>query len=337
MLLGDITKLVTDADLDGIFAAAILKQVKPELKIIFTRAAQMRLGVIDSQIDRFTAICDLPFNKKCGLYIDHHDTNRPTESDKKAFIDSGGIYHWRPTPSAARAAYDLFKDSVNLSHIREMMVIVDAHDSGGIDLDLFLSDPFLLQLARALNIKEPDFLQEVCDAIAMGANEEELVRLCGPKVAITAQKSEWGVDYIRARTTSVDRLAICRLENTKVVPSGYMVTAAAGNAVDACCIIHGQEGGDIGDPANPPLSASFYANSFLKTPTCFDLSRMATFLDETGGGHKNACGCRIQPLTEDGELTFRDVNLEDIDRNLKCWLALWHDRENTLLLVDNLS
>ena len=337
MLLGDITKLVTDADLDGIFAAAILKQVKPELKIIFTRAAQMRLGVVDSQIDKFTAICDLPFDKKCGLYIDHHDTNRPTESDKKAFINGGGIYHWRPTPSAARAAYDLFKDYVNLSHLDEMMVIVDAHDSGDIDIDLFLSDPFILQLARALDIKEPDFLQEVCDAIATGANEAELVRRFGSKVTISAQKSEWGFDYIRARTTIVDRLAICRLENTKMVPSGYMVTAAAGNAVDACCIIHGQEGGDIGDHSNPPLAASFYANSFLKTPNRFDLSRMATFLDETGGGHKNACGCRIQPLTDDGELAFRDVNLGDIARNLEHWLALWHDREKTLQFVDNLS
>jgi hypothetical protein len=78
------------------------------------------------------------------------------------------------------------------------------------------------------------------------------------------------------------------------------------------------------------LAASFYANSFLSTPNRFDLSRMATLLDDTGGGHKNACGCRIQPLTDDGELIFRDVNLEDIDRNLELWLALWHDRENTL-------
>jgi hypothetical protein len=63
---------------------------------------------------------------------------------------------------------------------------------------------------------------------------------------------------------------------------------------------------------------------------------MATFLDQTGGGHKNACGCRIQPLTDDGEQTFRDVNLEDIGRNLECWLTLWHNREKSLILEDNL-
>jgi hypothetical protein len=337
MPLSDITKLITDADLDGVFAAAILKQVKPELKIIFTRAAQMGLGLMDTQIDRFTAICDLPFNEKCGLYIDHHDTNRPSESNKKAFIDSGGIFHWRPTPSAARVAYDLFKDSADLSHIEELMVIVDAHDSGGIDLDLFLADPFILQLARTLTIKEPEFLQEVCDAITSGADEAELLRLFGPKVAITAQKREGEADYIRDNTIIVDRLAICRLENSTVAPSGYLVTAIAGNAVDACCIIHGQEGGDIDDHSNPPLSASFYANSFLKTPNRFDLSKMATSLDKTGGGHKNACGCRIQPLAEDGELAYRTVNREDISRNLERWLTLWHNRENTLILNHNLS
>ena len=292
---------------------------------------------MDTQIDRFTAICDLPFNMNCGLYIDHHDTNHPSEFDKKAFIDSGGIFHWQPTPSAARVAYDLFKDSVDLSHIKELMIIVDAHDSGDIDLSLFLSDPFILQLARTLNIKDPEFLQEVCDAIAAGADEAELLRLFGPKVAITAQKRGGDTEYISAQTIINDRLAICRLENSKVVPSGYLVTAVAGNVIDACCIIHGQEGGDIGDHSNPPLAASFYANSFLDTPNRFDLSKMATFLDQTGGGHKNACGCRIQPLTDDGQLVFREVTLEDIDRNIGCWLAIWHNRENTLILKDNLS
>ncbi len=337
MPLSDITKLITDADLDGVFAAAILKQVKPELKIIFTRAAQMGLGFIDDQIDSSTAICDLPFNENCGLYIDHHDTNRPTDSKKRAFIERGGLFHWQPTASAARVAYDLFKDSVNLSHIKDMMMIVDAHDSGDIDLELFLSDPFMLQLARTLNIKDPGFLQEVCDTIAAGADETELIRVFGAKVALTAKKREGDAEYITAHTTIIDRLAICRLENSKVTSSGYLVTAISGEAVDACCIIHGQEGGDIGDHSNPPLSASFYANSFLKAPNRFDLSKMATFLDKSGGGHKNACGCRIQPLGDDGEVISRPVSLEDISRNLERWLTLWHNREITLVIEENLS
>ena len=332
MPLSDITKLVTDADLDGVFAAAILKQVKPELKIIFTRAAQMSLDYMDAQINSSTAICDLPFNEKCGLYIDHHDTNRPTDSKKKSFTDKGGIYHWRPTASAARAAYDLFKDSVDLSHVKKMMTIVDAHDSGDIDLDLFLSDPFLLQLARTLNINNPNFLEDVCNAIANGADEDDLLNSFGHEVAIVAQKREGDAEYISAHTTIIDRLAICRLENSNVAASGYLVTAISGDSVDACCIIHGQEDGDIDDPANPPLSASFYANSFLETPNRFDLSIMATHLDKTGGGHKNACGCRIQPLTEDGELIIRAVNNEDIERNLESWLKLWCDREKTILI-----
>ncbi len=332
MPLSDITKLVTDADLDGVFAAAILKQVKPELEIIFTRAAQMSLDYMGAQIDRHTAICDLPFNEKCGLYIDHHDTNRPTDSKKKSFTDRGGIYHWRPTASAARAAYDLFKDSVDLSHVTEMMTIVDAHDSGDIGLDLFLSDPFLLQLARTLNINNANFLKDVCDAIASGADEDDLLNSFGREVAIIAQKREGDAEYISANTTIIDRLAICRLENSNVAASGYLVTAISGDSADACCIIHGQEDGDIDDPANPPLSASFYANSFLETPNRFDLSKMATSLDKTGGGHKNACGCRIQPLTEDGELITRAVNNEDIERNLESWLILWRDRQNTILI-----
>ena len=59
---------------------------------------------------------------------------------------------------------------------------------------------------------------------------------------------------------------------------------------------------------------------------------MATYRDKNGGGHKNACGCRIQPLTEDGEPITRVVNNEDIERNLESWLKLWRDRQNTILI-----
>ena len=68
---------------------------------------------------------------------------------------------------------------------------------------------------------------------------------------------------VEQQTTIVDRLAICRLEDTGYRSNGYLITAYAGENADACCIIHGYSDGEIGDKMRPPLSASFYANSFL--------------------------------------------------------------------------
>jgi hypothetical protein len=53
---------------------------------------------------------------------------------------------------------------------------------------------------------------------------------------------------------------------------------------------------------------------------------MATLYDETGGGHHNACGCRIQPLSTDGDTENRSVESGDVERNLKGWLDVWSNR-----------
>ena len=57
------------------------------------------------------------------------------------------------------------------------------------------------------------------------------------------------------------------------------------------------------------------------------LSKLAIALDSTGGGHANACGCRIQPRdSSTGKLTQLDKQY-----NLEKWLELWADREIKLL------
>ena len=85
--------------------------------------------------------------------------------------------------------------------------------------------------------------------------------------------------------------------------------------------------GSIEDAKHPALGASFYANSFREQENPYDLSKLATLLDETGGGHANACGCRIQP--SDG--TKRKLVSGDKEHNLEQWLNLWKNRENQML------
>ena len=120
--LDNITRVVADSDLDGLMAAAVLKAAKPSIEVHFAHPALIRAGSIDHLIDRNTAICDLPFHENCGLYLDHHQTNRPTKQQQILFEQSGGICHWRDTPSAARAAFDLMKDELDLSHLEEIML-----------------------------------------------------------------------------------------------------------------------------------------------------------------------------------------------------------------------
>lgn len=326
-VLDGIERVIADSDLDGLMAAAVLKASKPSLEIHFSHPALIRSGSIDHLIDEKTALCDLPFHPKCGLYLDHHMTNKPTPEQEEIFIARGGICHWRDTPSAARAAYDLMKTELDLSHLEEVMPIVDALDSGGISFEDFMADGPVIRLSRSLSLKDPQHLQKVMEQFAQGESLDDILESHKDRLNQLSAERANEVEAISAATKIIDGLAICDLSNSGLRTNGYLVTALAGPEAIACCVIHGFTDGSIENPQRPALGASFYANSFRDEDNPFDLSRLATLLDESGGGHANACGCRIQPPINES----RNVEQDDIIRNLNQWLNLWSQRETKLL------
>lgn len=325
--LDGIVRVVADSDLDGLMAAAVLKASKPEIEVHFAHPALLRSGTLDHLIDRQTAICDLPFHEDCGLYLDHHLTNRPNEEQQAKFESEGGICHWRDTPSAARAAYDLMKNELDLSHLEDIMPMVDALDSGGISLDDFMNDGPIIRLSRSLSISDPDYMQVVLNQFASGIALNEILESHEIRLSRLSEERKTQAAFVKANTKIIDRMAICDLSETGVRSNGYLVTALSGPEAIACCVIHGYIDGTIEDANRPALGASFYANSFRGEDNPYDLSMLATLLDETGGGHANACGCRIQP----SDATKRSLNDCDKDYNLEKWLELWSDRDSKMI------
>ena len=321
----EVHRIVADADLDGLCAAAILQRALPGTDVVFAHPALVRSGHLDELIDRRTVIVDLPFHPACGWYVDHHLTNRPDEDAAAAFEAAGGRLDWAAEPSAARVAHNLVAPFSDLQHQTNLMPFVDAIDSGGIDRDDFLADGPLVRLARCLGTGQAEFMHHVLALLVEGANETDLVDdpEVAERLAAAAEDRQAAIDAVRSRTTIVDRLAICRMEGLPHRASGYLVTAHVGAEADACCVIHGHVDGAVERDDRPPLSASFYANSFFEGRRRVDLSRLATLLDETGGGHANACGCRVQAIDASGDAEDRPVEAEDVERNLEQWLALW--------------
>ena len=321
--LGNITRVVADSDLDGLMAAAVLKAAKPSIEVHFAHPALIRAGSIDHLIDRNTAICDLPFHENCGLYLAHHQTNRPTKQQQILFEQNGGICHWRDTPSAARAAFDLMKDELDLSHLEEIMPLVDDLDSGGISLSEFMEDGPVIRLSRSLSLKDKNHMQVVLNQFAEGESLDSIISSHQERLLKLETEREAQTELVRKNTTIVDKLAICDLSETGSRSNGYLVTALAGSDAIACCVIHGFIDGTINNPNRQALGASFYANSFLDEENPYDLSKLATLLDATGGGHANACGCRVQPADRSREMLVET----DKDYNLQKWLELWSKRD----------
>lgn len=325
----DIRRIIADGDLDGLVAAAVLRIAWPGAEVILSHPAEIRSGYLDEHIDRNTAVCDLPFHPECGLWIDHHATNEPTEELVEALEAEGGHAHWRDEDSAARVAYDLFRPLFDLSSLAPLMRMVDRIDGGRITKEEFFSDDPVLWLSHTVSASDAEYTLGLLDWLVEGRALESI--MAEPAVQKRIERKRQERDEVRGLLAEkgevVDRLAVVRLQETGHRTNGYLVTAHFGDACDACLIMHGELDGELGDLDRWPLAASFYSNSFLHPDGgVFDLTRMATLFDTHGGGHANACGCRVMPMHASGEPAKRSIEVADVQRNLDGWMEVWSSR-----------
>ncbi len=318
----DIDTIITDDDLDGVVTAAILRRWWPEAKIEFGHPGNLRAGMMDHLINRRTAICDLPRHPKCGLSIDHHQSNEPKEE-----IDSETVVLWEQTPSAARIAYNILKEKIDLTDLSETMVWVDKLDGGAITIEEFMGENPVLWLGRIIG-DDHDITMKILEKIQERMPIKEILSISEISKVLDGRKKRqvFLTEMISKNIQIIDRLAIARLENLKLRSNGYHVTAIAGKDCDACLVIHGDIGASFDDKDGYPVSASFYTNSFIhKSGGVFDLTKLATRFDNDGGGHANACGCRIKAIDND-VVVNRDVTINDVEENIKQWLDMWSQR-----------
>ena len=317
----DIRRIVTDSDFDGVVTGSILRRWWPDSEVIFGHPGELRAGLMDHLMDRKTAVCDLPSHPNCGLSIDHHQSNKPTGAE------NGVVSVWRATPSAARIAHDLLKNRIDLSDLDDLLVWVDKLDGGSVTRDEYLSDNPAVWLGRVIDVSE-GVAMTVLEGLQRGDKIDQILKipLISRKLRERKSEREKLTEIIAERTVVIDRIAIARLDGLGMRSNGYHVTAFAGDSCDACIVIHGDIGASFGDDTGYPVSASFYTNSFLhREGGIYDLTGLATHFDPDGGGHENACGCRIKPLDK-GRVSNRNVTEEDVKENISEWLRLWSER-----------
>ena len=211
----------------------------------------------------------------------------------------------------------------------DLLEWVDKLDGGGISREEYLSDQPEVWLGRVIDVGEGTALT-VLEYLQEGFSVEEILTSSEISGRVEAQRKRRILlsGAIQENMRIEDRLAIVRLEGIGMRSNGYHVTAMAGERCDACIVIHGDVGASFGEKDRYPVSASFYTNSFLHdNGGIFDLTTLATRFDPDGGGHANACGCRIKPL-KGLEVEDRIVSLEDVELNISAWLEMWSERDS---------
>ena len=317
----NIKRIITDTDLDGVVAGAILNRYWKDAEILFTQPGLLRSGKLDKQIDIYTAICDLPYRPNCGLNIDHHQSNKPEQN-----IDTDGIIAWENSPSASRIAYNIISTKLDLTDLNELLVWVDKFDSGNITKEEYLSENDVLWLGRII-ADDSKIALHILKMLRDGLPINTILKddFIVPHLSKKRKEQNKIIEIIRDKMEIINRLAIVNFEGYGIRSNGYSVTAIAGNDCDACIVIHGNLGASFEDYPKYPVSASFYTNSFLhKNMGVYDLTKLAKRFDEEGGGHPNACGCRIK-IVRKSQSNKEEVKKKDVDDNLNEWISMWNE------------
>jgi hypothetical protein len=118
-------RLITHTDLDGVFCAVLLTEVEEVLEVKFVDPATIQAGLVE--VSKQDIISDLPYDRRCELWFDHHESSRPKEGQK--FEGS-----WKIAPSAARVVYDYYENPYLVKY-SAALAEVDRIDSGQVPLE----------------------------------------------------------------------------------------------------------------------------------------------------------------------------------------------------------
>ncbi len=122
-----IARIVTRPDFDGIVCAVVLKAaLSVEEPVFWTQPGQIQQNLV--KISSGDVIANLPYHPQCGLWFDHHYSNK-LDFDFKGAFDLA--------PSAARVIYEYFRPGLE-KDFDELVSQADKIDAACLELDEIL-------------------------------------------------------------------------------------------------------------------------------------------------------------------------------------------------------
>jgi oligoribonuclease NrnB/cAMP/cGMP phosphodiesterase (DHH superfamily) len=119
-----ITQIITRPDFDGVVCAVLLKEaLGTDLPVKWAQPNQIQDGTVIT--DQNDVVANLPMNRKCGLWFDHHVSNEIAGS-------FNGIF--RVAPSAAGLVFEYFHEKLR-PRFDLLVEQADKIDSAQLNLD----------------------------------------------------------------------------------------------------------------------------------------------------------------------------------------------------------
>ncbi len=276
-------RLLTHTDLDGIMCAVLLIDTEEVDEVRFIDPATIQSGKMP--IRKYDIIADLPYDKRCGMWFDHHESSKPPEGRK--FEGA-----WAMKPSAARVIYDHYENPY-LEKYSAALAEVDRIDSGKVRSEEVQNPEGWFMLSNTLEMepdksKDDEFRRHVIELIRK--NPDIGLVLNDGQVAERAAKvrvqfAEFAA-ILKESTTMIVKVAFSDLRKRSDLPRGnnYLVYTLFPNAVSSVRLMPEHEEKDM-------VKISVGHNIYGKKCE-FDVG--AAMKKIGGGGHKPVGGARVK-------------------------------------------
>ncbi|MEM2138263.1 MAG: hypothetical protein QW568_04200 [Candidatus Anstonellaceae archaeon] len=294
-------RLLTHTDLDGVMCAVLLIDTEEVDEVKFIDPATIQSGKMS--IFKYDIIADLPYDKRCGMWFDHHESSRPPAERK--FEGS-----WKLAPSAARVVYDYYENPY-LEKYASALKETDRIDSGQVVLEEIKNPEGWFLLSNTLEMepekkKDDEYKRHVIELIRKNPDIKFVLADSQVSERCKRLKSEFAAfeRILLQNTKMVGKVAFSDLRAVDGLPRGsnYLVYALFPEAVTSVRLMPQDKGeGEV------KISAGH--NIFGKEKCSFDVG--AAMKKIGGGGHKAVGGAKVK--SEEAEAIAKKL-IEDINK-----------------------
>ena len=290
-----ITKAIVDSDMDGVLCGALLCSVFGDLQVTLTKPQEVQSGMYDGVVDENTVVADLAYIKGCGLYFDHHLSNKPNEDQKIIGL-------WSDLQCATKIIFEYYKNDFDLKKYKELVEFVDRFDRGLIyKSDIENPNSFII-LAFNITREDKEFDLKVLKSLFKMNNTVDFFKeqFVIDRMNLFKQQLEEYYEYLKTHVEVVEKVAfVDNREFSHDMKHSYFVDLKYPN-VDVVVMVKKQKN----DPSI--LELTCFRNTFNDKRLDHNLLELAKAINpEFYGGHSYACGTTLP-----GSLSLEDAKLK---------------------------
>lgn len=275
-------RLITHTDLDGIFCAVLICSVEQIDEIKFADPAAIQSSSM--HIDKNDILADLPYDKRAGMWFDHHASSAPKSGQK--FEGSFAI-----APSAARVVFEYY-DNPFLEKYRAALEEVDKIDSGNVPIEQARNPTGWFLLSNTLETNAPkkeddEYRRHVIELIRKNPDIESVLsdqKVAERANAVRAQLEKFGRILIE-NTKMIGTVAYSDLRQASDLPRGnnYLVYSLFPSALTSVRLLPSDDEDEF-------CKISVGHNIYSKK-SAFDIAQAMKRIG--GGGHQAVGGAKI--------------------------------------------